>query len=397
MGDSLRASLERFALQHQNQQMDSRERMRNAWGSLRDRLSRRAAADSPRTTIPTPPAPAADVAPANSPTDPHERMLADMARAFQLGSGANSPGDDPSPAEEQASTPSSSSSSSSDTSQDQEHSEPAEGSFERFLVDLQNDLRVALSSEDFLGDRSQNSSTDNDNGGPDSDSGINLDGIPTMPETNHIPDTQAPESNTTSSIEHRGGNINWWRSYQFPQVATAPLTHGPIGPQHTTNSGSSPMFTAHSPPTPSPTTSTLLTHPPASSTHQQAPLAEVPSSTENNSNPNVVVPAIVVGLYSMNNRRRASIFGGNQTPHTSPDDSEPVDDDNDDGLSGREPHTGGRQHDTQRGRSWHSRAANAFRSLRPGRRRRETNEGSRSFMIYVIGGELLIYRIDYGL
>ena len=378
MGDSLRASLERFALQHQNPQMDSRERMRNAWGNLRDRLSRRAGGDGPRTSVPTPPVPAADIAPTDSPT---ERMLADMARAFQLGTGTSSPGDDPSPAGEQASTTSSSPSPA--TPQDQERSEPAEGSFERFLVDLQNDLRVALSSEDFLGDRNQNLSTEHDNGGPDSDSGTNADGIPTMPETSANP---VPESNTTSGVEHRGRSVNWWRSYQFPQVATTPLTHGSL---HATNSGS-PMFTpqpSHSPFTSSPATSTLLTHPSASSTPQQATLAEEPSSTETNSNPNAVVPAIVVGLYSMNNRRRPSVFGGNQTPRTGPDDSEPVDDDNDDSLFGGESHSGGRQHDTPRGRSWHSRAANAFRSLRPGRRRREANEGSRSFMIYVIGGE----------
>lgn len=403
MGDSLRASLERFGLQHQNQHMDSRERMRNAWGNLRDRLSRRAAADDPRTDAPTPPSPAAaDPAPTDSPTDLRERMLVDMARAFQLGSGTNPPSDDPAPAEEQASTTPSSPSTS--TAQDQERSEPAEGSFERFLVDLQNDLRVALSSEDFLSGRSQDPSADNENDGLEPDSGINSDGNPTMSENPHVPDTrtqnQGPESipNTTSGVEHRhGGNVNWWRSYQFPQVVTTPHTHAPVGPLHTTNSGSSPMFTpqpSHPQSTPSPAPSTLPTQPPAFSIPQQATSAEDPSSTENNPNPNVVIPAIVVGLYTMNNRRRASIFGGNQLG-ADPDDSDLVDDENDDGLLGGDSFAGasaGRRPDTPRGRSWHSRAANAFRNLRPGRRRREAaNEGSRSFMIYVIGGESLTY------
>jgi len=53
----------------------------------------------------------------------------------------------------------------------------------------------------------------------------------------------------------------------------------------------------------------------------------------------------------------------------------------DDGGAGAQPH----------GRTWHSRAANAFRNLRPGRRASRTaqaNEGlgSRTFLIYVIGG-----------
>lgn len=60
---------------------------------------------------------------------------------------------------------------------------------------------------------------------------------------------------------------------------------------------------------------------------------------------------------------------------------------------------GGMRPDTPRGRRWHARAATALRNLRPGRRAAEQGApevdgtGSRTFLIYVIGGMWIVQLI----
>jgi type II secretory pathway pseudopilin PulG len=138
----------------------SRDRMRNAWAGLRDRLGFRPSSPatspvSPSAVSPPPepepqPEPQPEPSPIPSPAtpvDPRTQLLADMARAFQMGldpedgSGPGSRSGAPSsPAIEvnlgdgqrqQQQT------------QQQERS-PPEDSFERFLMDLQVDLRRTL-------------------------------------------------------------------------------------------------------------------------------------------------------------------------------------------------------------------------------------------------------------
>ncbi|KAG8214705.1 hypothetical protein J3R82DRAFT_9790 [Butyriboletus roseoflavus] len=144
-----------------------------------------------------------------------------------------------------------------------------------------------------------------------------------------------------------------------------------------------------------------------------------PTNTNTSTNPpehrsNVVVPVIVVGLQSVNVDR--------QPPHMPPphaNHAPAIDDEDGEGmdLDGLEQpmsmplhipepaefrhHTnpsnttqqeqGGQQ--PARGRTWHSRAANAIRNLRPSRRNTDATSpqpqetpGSRTFLIYVIGG-----------
>ena len=114
------------------------------------------------------------------PTDAREMMLAEMARAFNIGLGLNGLGassaDESGPVNGAADTEALGSSNAESQSRSQENepnpsqstappretasrvSMPPEGSFERFLVDLQLDLRVALTHvrEEALGNSGQN-------------------------------------------------------------------------------------------------------------------------------------------------------------------------------------------------------------------------------------------------
>ncbi|KAG6831049.1 hypothetical protein H0H87_006291 [Tephrocybe sp. NHM501043] len=125
-------------------------RLRQAWGGFRERLGLRSA----------PPSAPPDHDLANGPftpeaheppNDPREHLFGQMARAFNLGLGLTT---------DQPASPRSATANANDTGAASESSaegapasastegpeEPVEGSFERFLLDLQADLRVALST-----------------------------------------------------------------------------------------------------------------------------------------------------------------------------------------------------------------------------------------------------------
>ena len=138
------------------------ERMRHAWGTIRERLGLRPSAPSEQDTrntevpvVPASPTTVADPAAQPSLPDTRELMLAEMTRAFNVGFGLNgnfdgslASGNNNNQAEGEPTV-------TSDTSDanNQESSEsgtppavtlPPEGSFDRFLMDLQIDLRTAL-------------------------------------------------------------------------------------------------------------------------------------------------------------------------------------------------------------------------------------------------------------
>lgn len=144
--------------------------MRHAWGTIRERLGLRPSVPSGTAT----PVDENGVPPAGAgglesvPTDARELMLAEMARAFNIGLGLNglggltsNPGNESGPAGGPADTGAveASSGTGNNNSQASERNNtpppavsetalsitmPPEGSFERFLVDLQLDLRLAL-------------------------------------------------------------------------------------------------------------------------------------------------------------------------------------------------------------------------------------------------------------
>jgi hypothetical protein len=315
---------------------------------------------------------------------------------------------------------------------------PPEDSFERFLIDLQADLRVALSQPAGGGEQDGSANgrapaaetsdvgispstgdqpdsvladgasvhvqvTPPDNGGipplenlASSDPDFDIDNedetetatdnaappqIPASPPEEHAAPLIGPASTPSSSsrTERRpGGGINWWRLYRFPAITAPPPSQGSSTPANNLRPASFPLAstTPAAGVPPSDLDSTSETTPPIA-----------PPATD------TVIPVIVVGLQSVNVNR-----------------GQPRTGDHDD-LFGDEADTngGGVEDDAehnpfphpfdneatqraQRERRWHSRAADAIRNLRPGRRgaSRETQPGdaagSRTFLIYVIGG-----------
>ena len=447
--------------------------MRNAWTGLRARL-RRAPNTPEDLSIARPlsthvhdgetPSSRIRTRPDGTPMDAREIMLAEMARAFNLGLGLSEEGS-ANASEDPAYIPVSHSpvvGGSHGASQSHrlsatrgsgaastgrpgltEPPESPEGSFERFLVDLQADLRIALSGPEvfpghspvnalsasgpppsidppmFSADSTAIETTESDQDAvpppptfratvtdehntetsleqdtSDSEHGHNAINAPN-PET-HVSgalspgDTAnpAPPSNTTHRTEYRpGGGINWWRSYRFPAITT-PQAHGltPTGVQAPASGSSS--------------------DPSSTSSSGSALLNTGPSSPETVADDsNTVVPVIVVGLQSVNMDEHGAaatfgehdhddddIFGNVNTAGDSQTDGTDVNiggtwpaDSEDDAIGFTHTRPG-----TQPNRSWHSRAASALRNLRPGRRAPRSTEndgaGSRTFLIYVIGG-----------
>lgn len=234
-------------------------------------------------------------------------------------------------------------------------------------------------------------------------------------------DEQARPTSGTSRID-ASGRINWWRLYRFPPIPSRLDTTGmrpPFPPTSTTNNPMSSAASSEATLTPGhfaassgtdPQLSTPLSSlsdptppsiPTANTTGEMAPPAQIPL--------HAVVPVIVVGLQSVNQDWRpdlptqpddgVDIFGQppsdeirlQNAPH------ERADDDDLDGWGSQQQDFAGLDSARGRGRArgWHSRAANAIRNLRPGRRSAEANAGaptpliapgSRTFLIYVIGG-----------
>lgn len=371
------------------------DRLRQAWGSIRERLGLRSpheGSDPNRSSTPA------------NPNDPREVVLAQMARAFNLGFGMSTESTNEAPPN------------TTDSSEENPDSPqlPPEGSFERFLVDLQVDLRATLTSQET----SESTPTSEVPSVPHDSHRENMDNVSAADFSDVIPEfalntepdngssdsrpqdetsTQlvdlSPEDSLSSSHELQGdaatpaadagdeasgltdgvdaqGRINWWRLYRFPPIS-APA-RGAGAASATTSPQATPIPPHSSGPT---ETSDMATEDPSD------PLSEPIASARSN----IVVPVIVVGLQSVSSsdwqdqEHEAELA---QTSAESPDISRP--------RTTSDP-TSPRENPNRRSRGWHSRAADAFRTLRSGGRRSRTSPttsspGSRTFLIYVIGG-----------
>lgn len=225
---------------------------------------------------------------------------------------------------------------------------------------------------------------------------------------------------STSRTEHTP--INWWRLYRFPAItapasrstqahtivqqgsAPQPLPH--VDGDGVQNAGGPPAAPSSLPFTPSEMSNT---------THATLDADLTAGAQPGNSNEqrNVVIPVIVVGLQSVHAERQSPMpphpphHLHPHVHHQPPDfaDERPTEGDmtdlDFDSESGMSPPTPAPTappefppEDTRqsRGRSWQSRAADAIRNLRPGRRAAVARQtaleppGSRTFLIYVIGG-----------
>ena len=377
----------------------SRERLRGAWDSLRDRLGIRDGRNNPENTPLEPSGDGREVGRGGA----GEAMITEMARALGTGLGLQEeepgrPADGPTVATPNAMVGVS-------------PVPPPEGTFERFLHNLQADLRTVL-SEDVPHEQSTNpgrspeagndevSATPAEQGsGADVPQALVSDDGGSQPSTvpsRHTeaagpvetPDstastTPSPTQNAPTTERRPMGGINLWRSYRFPPIIAPPRPSSLVsGADQTTVTPSSPLPI---PPSIPPGEPTHPGHPPRPDT--PVPSSTIPSSPPASAQTDVVVPVIIVGLQSVN-----------------VDIQRPEYPEEGDGLFGRPDHRGdgipppeawgqgGDSEQTIRGRPWHTRAADALRNLRPGRRNglpaanANDRAASRTFLIYVIGG-----------
>ena len=379
----------------------SRERLRGAWDSLRERLGLRDGRNNPENATPELLGDGRD----GGRTGAGEAMITEMARALGTGLGLQEEGPGRSTDGPTVAAP--------NTMPNVPSVPPAEGTFERFLYNLQADLRTVL-SEGIPTEQPANTdgpaeSGDGDVSAASGELGNDVD-VPQVVVSDHgndqsltdpshraevvdsvetsdsatpiIPLPQTPGAPTTE--RRPAGGINLWRSYRFPPIIAPPRPSPPIpGVDQATVAPSSPLPT---PPSILPSESTRPGHPPRPDT--PVPSFTIPSQPPPPVQADVVVPVIIVGLQSVNVDPRRQ------------EQSE-----EDDGLFARPEHRGdgsvlppdvwGHGEDgeqTLRGRPWHTRAADALRNLRPGRRNGASitnpndRAASRTFLIYVIGG-----------
>ncbi|KAF8636219.1 hypothetical protein AX17_003705 [Amanita inopinata Kibby_2008] len=473
------------------------ERMRNAWTSIRERLGIRPSGSSSSTSSVGNAGTSSTV---QSAADTREMMLSEMARAFSVGLGLGGFSGGPT-----SNNPNVLASAAERPSTPEARALPTEGSFERFLMDLQADLRVALTTgEGGSGIRAmaagsgwsdtrpdvtngtQNQSTeepsptqdvvdeqrpentretealqeDNQGNSPSSD-----DDVPELQEvsdseeedeTEDDPRTPGEAENETH-VDEAGerqrpngpGRINWWRLYRFPAIGVP--RNNPAASAAAAAALSNSTETTPATPLPVPNTSPVeaatdlpsLVAEAAAATASPNPSdpqtveAEPQNNEESGDNANAtnasgpqnsVVPVIIVGLQSVNMEWRQGGEGADGEANdnrTNDAASEFVDDGTDD-IFGPPPdheleeldNVNGTSHSAssvsmegseaenaqRRGRRWRSRAADAFRNLRPRRAGEQRNgaangdvphlqqqmppmgPGSRMFLIYVIGG-----------
>ncbi|EKM49628.1 uncharacterized protein PHACADRAFT_166995 [Phanerochaete carnosa HHB-10118-sp] len=416
---------------------DSRDRIRNVWDSIRERVglnsrsngpSDRPAEDGPGATTP---------GGGNPRMRPGEMMLAEMARALNAGLGlAHNPSNSTSERrQESASPPHAFFPSITDSG-----GSPPEGSFERFLANLQNDLRTILGEEpstvasqgadvsveppsgspdvveqaqaqepervasrpptpipllgndddppplaDDADSDSDESFHDADGAGSDSSDHQTITDQPLRTPT-PIPDSIAQDHPAhTEPAENRRRErpaINLWRIYRFdPIPATHAQTQATVSPRPGGNSFASVHETGLGASTsgPPPLTRSSSSESESGPDSPRSPLTDIPTL---NAHASVVVPVIVVGLQSVDVVE--SDEPEDEATHIHPRPSSPTD-------QAAPAEDGSSRPTTPRGRRWPSRAANALRTWRPGRRgsqarRNADGSGSRTFLIYVIGG-----------
>ncbi|KAG1821345.1 hypothetical protein EV424DRAFT_1322534 [Suillus variegatus] len=427
-------------------------RMRHVWSSLRDRLGLR---------TPGMGTPGVDEGTGRpSPRDARELLLTEMARAFNLGLGLGRPPAVPDatnasgPAAPIAEPPSANGGGTSDVPV-----MPPPGSFERFLIDLQSDLRVALAQDSTpvdadrdggMGDEdshegARHETEDVPDGTSDNESydtaASDIDD--NMPELQSVSDEASTISDAHTARESPGTNndslgpsddpdlesdnaqhtpINWWRLYRFPAI-TAPASRSTQAPT-IIQQGSAPQPLPHadgdgvqnagSPPAASSSPSFIPSE--MLDTTHATPDADLTAGVQpdnGNEQRNVVIPVIVVGLQSVHAERQSPMPPHpphHLHPHVHHQPPDFADERSTEGdmmdlefgsETGMSPPTPiptalsefpPESTRPSRGRSWQSRAADAIRNLRPGRRaavaRQTASEppGSRTFLIYVIGG-----------
>ncbi|KAF8263822.1 hypothetical protein EI94DRAFT_1806654 [Lactarius quietus] len=289
----------------------SRDRVRNAWAGFRDRLGLRPSSPTPAPSSPPPlpvisPSPEPEQAPTasrpTSPVDPRTQLLADMARAFQMGmglddtpgSGSRSGGAQVSPAIKVASRRTL-----EDGVDGQPETEPeADREPDRGPQDVGPTVLPLLchpwlpalppDDDDLLSDDELDADDeDEDDREPEEETASSP--LPTQAESRLAPPaSQTPRRTFAGSERRPGDGINWWRMYRFPPMVVA----------HGSGSGAPGSAPAHSPTIPSSLPSSTSE---ATATTTDAPRNETLPDVQGaqTQDGNTVVPVIVVGLQSV--------------------------------------------------------------------------------------------------
>jgi hypothetical protein len=379
----------------------SRERLRGAWDSLRERLGLRDGRNNPGNATPEAFGDGRDA----GRTGTGEAMITEMARVLGTGLGLQEEGPGRQTDGATPTTP--------NVMTNVPSIPPPEGTFERFLYNLQADLRIVL-SEDASAEQPTDSNVPPGSGGNEASAitgeSSSDTSTPQVATSDHAgqrplaeasgsaeaveptetpglttPTTASPPTQNPPIPERRvAGGINLWRSYRFPPIIAPPRSNPPVsGVDHTTITPRSPSQT---PPLAPSSEGARLGHPPRPDT--PVPSSSVPPQAVTSVQTDVVVPVIIVGLQSVNidpQRPEQSEEGDGLFAH--PDNR------GDGSVLPAEPWGYGEDGEqTMRGRPWHTRAADALRNLRPGRRNESSTTNandraaSRTFLIYVIGG-----------
>lgn len=380
---------------------------------------------------------------------PGEMMLAEMARALNAGLGLAPGAEGRQNSESGSAEPASNGPVVFPPSQGLLGQLPPEGSFERFLVNLQVDLRTLLSTDEPAStpneppasDIPASSPAENSNEDPehaaspstpqptaqhaegaDNEEPPPLENISgsegetddtaeqqrttdeTPPRVNTRTPTPIPSSGSFPFAPEEHGEqeaprpahrhahahdrpaINLWRLYRFEPIrADQAQEHALRTTQtHAAQAGAIPPLV-------SPVASPAPTEP--TTGVSGASMTPTPAPEQGtNANPGHVIPVIVVGLQSVDVAEPDELEEDVAMPSPLPQ-SVGNSTASEAGSSLEDP-LGNLGHSaTPRGRTWQSRAANAFRTLRTSRRssrtrRNQDGPGSRTFLIYVIGGVL---------
>lgn len=406
-----------------------RERMRQAWGSLRERLGLRAQTNNTLSSTPastTPPRSSTDPNTASS-VDAREMMLTEMARAFNMGLGLDSNNSEQS--SQRSSAPPADANGSDTANSSSSTNSPidraAEGTFDRFLEDLQTDLRLVLTGNGNTGDTNEqdghSESEDTLEGEDAVDDDDDQNGSSSLPSSAYVSNssdeeeltdeedaatspsraTPGPAMNVTGEQASNTGpprHVNWWRTYRFSPISTRSIAGTVDSHGASTDPSQARVESLASVPTPNTPSAQPNTSVPGS---LSASPTDATSSSHSPSAPaipgpptDVVYPVIVVGLRSVDTPRATQRQSAAVPPSSSsaPRETAVGDEAADPLLDHDEP-------PAPRESGWRQRAASAVRNLRStGGRFSESAEaesesanapdesGSRTFLIFVIGG-----------